>query len=253
MDKYLVDRDEMGSFLKLVNTRIIKNSKIITPDELGQEIVYHIALDQRTRMFPNISKRAGTSEDNTLPRVHVAPNLFGCWFGYASGGYLATNNIPEVTKSKIPNTSNKSSAYKGGFYIHELSFRVGLRPNKELVYDADFTEEIWLCTYNEMTKVFPATIVGLLFVNFVSYYPRTNKKPIEVTSLCVRVDKGKQVILPSNFNAFISQKKKLPSILKEGFYMFDISEQYGITEFKSIKEKDFNEYKLRAAAMLSYS
>ena len=91
MTDYTIDQQELEQILNLANPRVKKNTEIVTPDSIGSNVLYHIALDKREKFFPNISKRAGVTEDNTMTRIHVAPTLAGCWFGYAGGGSLAAN------------------------------------------------------------------------------------------------------------------------------------------------------------------
>ena len=82
---YVVDIDEMQETIKLTNPKVAKNVTLVTPNEIGVSSLLHISLDKRTILFPNISKRAGMTEDNTLPRVHTSITLAGCWAGYATG------------------------------------------------------------------------------------------------------------------------------------------------------------------------
>lgn len=251
-DDYLIDKQELENISKIYNPRVLKNIEIVTPETLKQDSLFHIALEKRPKFFPNISKRAGAQEDNTLTRVHVAPTLMGCWFGYATAAYLAASYVPETKKG--PNTINspKPSIYKGGFYIHEIPFRCAIKPNKTLVYDADLTDEIWLVSYNEYTKTFPAQVIGMMFINKVSYIPRTGKTPMEVCSVCVKIEKGKSLKFSLN-NEHQKITKECPEIIKEGFWMFDVNETtHEVTNFISIKEKDFNEYKLKSAGMLGF-
>ncbi len=250
--KYLADLEEMNEALKLVNSRIVRNVAVETPDTIGQNFVYHIALDKRARFYPNISKRAGASEDNTLPRVHTALSLAGCWFGYASGGQMVVDYIPQKTKGKVSENSNKSSAYRGGFYIHRIPFRVGLRPGTNLVYDSDYTNEIWLSTYNEMTTSFPAEVVGLMFPYSVTYRPRTGDRPIEIATVCVEIKENMNIRL-YHTNKWIKKNSKLPDFLVEGYWMFDISDAFGIENIRNIGKKEFDQNKLRNAGMLSYT
>lgn len=248
--KYLVDIEELTEVLDVANPRVRRGTTIETPDTIGQDVLYHIALDRRPVLYPNISKRAGNLEDNTLPRVHMSMNLSGCWFGYAGGGELASQYIVDAKKKTTAN-NQKLSPYKGGFYIHSVDFRAGLRPNLELVYDADFTDELWLVTYNKMSVAFRTDIVGLMFTKAVSYIPRTGKGPIEITTICVRIDRGKQLHFTAN-NKYFKPVRGVPAILKEGFYQFDISDQNGIYNFKKISEREFKDGKLKSAGMLSF-
>lgn len=248
---YVVDIDEMQETIKLTNPKVAKNVTLVTPKELGVTSLLHISLDKRTTLFPNISKRAGTSEDNTLPRVHVSITLAGCWAGYATGGDLAVNNI--VVDTKVKQSSNKaiSSVYKGGFYIHEIDFRCGLKPNKQLVYDAKYTDEVWLTTYNTLTRSFKAKIVGIVFPSAVSYYPRTGGFPLEVTTLCVKIEKGYKVKLTDKKTHF-KPEKDTAEFLTEGYWKFKISGGHEIGELESIKKEEFEDLKLKSAALLSY-
>lgn len=248
---YTVDKEELKELLTMANPKVRSKVKIIDANDLGQDKVYHISLDRRTKFFPNISKRAGAEEDNTLPRVHVAPNVIDCWFGYASGAELAANYQVDASKKKVAQNNNKVSEYKGGFYIHEFDFRAGLQPNNDLVYDADLTNEVWLVTYNPLTVSYPATSVGLIFTHHVSFYPRTGKYPLEVSTLCMKVEKNKEIYFTSK-NKFYKLGKDIPEKIGAGYWMFDVSDQEGVQNFKPITEKDFLEQKVRSAALLSY-
>ncbi len=249
--EYMVDIAEMQETIDLANPKVAKNVKIVTPTELGVSSVLHISLNKQTVLLPNISKRAGLTEDNTLPRVHTSITLAGCWFGYAGGADLAVNNIVADTKEKQSSNKAVSSIYKGGFYIHEIDFRCGLVPNKNLVYDANFTGEVWLSTYNLLTRSFKANVVGFIFPSSVTYYPRTGSLPLEVTTLCVKVEKGKRVKITDKGTHF-KPNKDLVEYLTEGYWIFNISDQQAITDLKEIEKKEFNDLKLKSAALLSY-
>ena len=253
MSDYLIDEQELKTISKLFNQRVIKNTEIVTPFTLKQDTLFHIALNKRDKFFPNISKRAGASEDNTLTRVHVSPTLLGCWFGYATGANLALYNKPSTKKETTASNSPKlPSIYKGGFYIHEIPFRCALKPNKTLVYDSDLTDELWLVTYNEYTKNFPAKVIGTLFINKLSYFPVVNKMPECVASICVNIEKGKSIKFSLN-NEFQGINKNCPEVLKEGYWIFDVNETtIEVSNLKAISEKQFNEYKLKTAAMLEF-
>ena len=167
MSNYDIDIEELKDAVRLMSSGVQKNTSIITPDELGSEFFYHISFGKFSEFVPNISRRAGMTEDNTVPRVHVADTLNNAWNGYATGPYLMANIQPSLSKAK-----GLKADYKGGFYIHRIPFRACLKPNKKLVYDADFTNEHWLVTYNEMTRVFPATCIGRVVGESVTFIPR---------------------------------------------------------------------------------
>ena len=52
--------------LSLVNEKVKSNVTIVTPKEVGQDFMLHIAKKRFKELTPNISKRAGAKEDNTL-------------------------------------------------------------------------------------------------------------------------------------------------------------------------------------------
>lgn len=248
---YAVDIEEMQEVINLANPRVAKNVTLVTPKELGVTSLLHISLDKRTTLFPNISKRAGMSEDNTLPRVHAGITLAGCWSGYATGGEKAVNTIVVNTKEKQSNNKAISSVYKGGFYIHEIDFRCGLKPNKQLVYDANFTDEVWLATYNPLTRSFKAKIVGIIFPSSVTYFPRTGSYPLEVTTLCVKIEKGCTIKLTDKKTHF-KPEKDTAEFLTEGYWKFKISDSHDIGDLESIKKEEFEDLKLLSAALLSH-
>lgn len=234
MSSYQIDIDELKDAIRLMSSNVQNNTTIVTPDELGVNFFYHISFGKFKEFIPNISRRAGLSEDNTVPRVHVADTLNNAWNGYASGPYMMSNTKPSENKSK-----GVKAEYKGGFYIHRIPFRACLKPNKKLVYDADFTKEHWLVTYNELTRVYPATYVGKVVGESVTYIPRTNKYPIEISTLVLEVDTTDGLRLAKGIH------------LKKGYYRYKTSAQYGVQDIMEITKAEFLSVKSTSAAMLS--
>lgn len=259
-DTYLIDEQEISNVLKLSNARVVKNTTIQTPETLGQNSLFHIALAKRTRLYPSVSSRSAPTEDNTLPRIHVSPDLIGCIRGYATIAKMASQNAPVKIKKETTISSPGPSIYKGGFYIHQIPFRCCLKPNYELVFDEDYTQEYWLITYNSQTLYYPTVIIGQMFPNFVTYYPQTGSIPSEVTNFCLRIDKGSTISLSNITRYDYIKGKELEKKLLSGFYSFDFTEIakgnktliHGISNVKEIDEKTYTENKLRAAAMLNF-
>lgn len=235
MSDYDIDREELTDAIRLMSDPVKKNATIITPDELGRDFFYHIRFEKAKELVPNVSRRSAPTEDNTLPRVHVSPSLNDAWNGYSGGGWLLANKIAQDKKS-----SHISNGYRGGFYIHRVPFRACLKPNNKLVYDASFTKEHWLVTYNEMTRVYPCTCVGKLIGESVTYQPRVKKPPIETTTVVV------EVISPDG----LYLKDKL--LLKKGYFRYKTSTQNGITDLMEISKSEFLSVKTVSAAMLSF-
>ena len=236
MSNYDIDIEELEAARRLMSTGVQKNTSIITPDELGSDFFYHISFGKFSEFVPNISRRAAPSEDNTVPRVHVADTLNNAWNGYATGPYLMANIQPSLSKAK-----GLKADYKGGFYIHRIPFRACLKPNNRLVYDSSFTNEHWLVTYNEMTRVFPATCIGRVVGEFVTFIPRTDKMPIELCTLVLEVDSPDGLKLAKGIH------------LKKGFYRYKTSTQDGVQDIEEISKSEFLSVKTTSAAMLSES
>jgi len=236
MSNYDIDIEELRDAVRLMSSGVQKNTSIITPDELGSDFFYHISFGKFSEFVPNISRRAAMTEDNTVPRVHVADTLNNAWNGYASGPYMMANTKPSLNKAK-----GLKADYKGGFYIHRIPFRACLKPNKKMVYDADFTNEHWLVTYNEMTRVFPATCIGRVVGEFVTFIPRTDKMPIELCTLVLEVDSPDGLKLAKGIH------------LKKGFYRYKTSTQDGVQDIEEISKSEFLSVKTTSAAMLSES
>ena len=249
-DKYFADKEEMNEIVSRSNPVVKENVEVISPEELNQDVVYHIAQDIKTKLFPNISKRAHKGEDNTLPRVCVAANFFSCWVGFNTTGTIASKALVE-TKEADEASDHYSSPYKGGYYIHEVPFRVGLKPNKELVPATSFTDELWLTTYNQLTATFPCKVVGLCFIDTVTYTPRTGKLPLETSVIYFEVYPGNSIKLSMNNNYF-KPSDTSPEEISTGFYKCNFDRVNGITLFKEVTRDEFSDAKVKRAAMLSF-
>ena len=182
--------EEMKEQLKLCSDAVIKNTKIITPGEIGQNYLLHISISKISEFIPYHSRISASSEDNTIPRVYTSPTLGGCVIGFSTSDYLTTNLIPNEVKGQDKNkelNSNVKGIYYGGLYIHKIPFDVALKPNKKLVFDAKETDETWLITYNENTRKFPATIIGKMIVSKLETIPRLGKLPTNLNTFLVEI------------------------------------------------------------------
>lgn len=236
MSDYSIDREELQSALQLMSDKVRAQTKIITPDELGMDYFYHISFGKFKEFTPNISRRAAPTEDNTVPRVHVATTLDNAWNGYSGGGWLASNKTPSKSKA-----AGVKAEYKGGFYIHRVPFRACLQPNNKLVYDASFTKEHWLVTYNEMTRTFPATCIGRIITESVTYIPRTHKTPVEIATVVIEVDTPDGIKITKDIH------------LKKGYFRYKTSTQLGVTDVVEIGKSEFLSVRTTSAAMLSHT
>lgn len=183
-----IDKEELKRYIQLLRPEVANNLSIVMPPDMNNGIVYHIAQNRQKEMFPFISKRQAPSEDNTVPRVHVCPTLIGCFRGYATMVDTSLMKIPIESKKDKRKTEHKSfTDYKGGYYIHELQATVALSPTKKLVFDVEESEELWLVTYNELTKSYPAKVIGKLILCEIVFKPEVGKYPNITTKYAVEV------------------------------------------------------------------
>jgi hypothetical protein len=194
------DVKELKETIKFYIPKIQNNVTIVTPKDIGQDFMHHISVKRFKDMVPNISKRAGASEDNLLPRVHVAPTLTGCMQGYAG---IHAHQLNDLV------INGDGSIYKGFIHIYKIPFKACLKPNKRLVYDANETGEHWLVTYNKNTVVFPSSVVGFIVPINLKVTPLVDKSTISTSQLAICVKDKDGIILDSK------------TTLSKGYWLLD--------------------------------
>lgn len=142
------------------------NCKVVTNASLNQDYFLHIVKSKpKDDMFlPNVSTRTGYKENRTIPRVHVSPTLIGCIVGYA------------VTVDEVLYVADES--FKGGYYIYKIPFEYALRPNTNLVGDADESDEHWLIHYSEDTSSYKGELIGEFFIDELRVVPTVKDNTI---------------------------------------------------------------------------
>lgn len=147
--------DSFKRYLETLQPTVLNNLDIYTPDMSPDGCLYHITpiSTDGLKYVPNMSRRAASREDNTVPRVTVAPTIMGCISGYAT------------TKSlfdRVNDTSDvpKRHKYLGGLYINRLVFPYALSPNSQLVFDAHHSEEKWLVPFDGNHSTYSGALVG---------------------------------------------------------------------------------------------
>ena len=228
---------DLKEYLSQVNPKVVKNTEIITPEDLGQTGVFHIATLNFSALVPNISRRGAWTEDNTLPRVHCAPTLLGCLRGHAGIVELALNNLVGMAKG---------DEYRGGFYIYHIPFEVALKPNKKMVYDCDYTDEVWLVPYSKETRLYRPDLIGKAVICSAKV---ESVKGVLTTTLELAID------VPKGMKLAIDKE----NVLSEGYwlsYFVQTLNQRKSTEIEYVKSKpttngEFDNFKQERAAMLS--
>jgi hypothetical protein len=217
------------------------NSKIVSADELGQDYMLHI--DKTTPEFftPMMPRSASPSENNTTARITVAPSLLGCIIGYAR---LEADFLEGTDKDTI-----KRTGFKGGYEICKLEFKHCLSPNKQLVFDAENSQEHWLVSYNKQTVDYYPVNVGKMFASGINYTAVNSQEPKVTVDFYLDIKSTKSI----KFNNALH--------LDPGYYKcsitFDRKDNKGSVNgtpytVTAISGLDYNKAKQLNAAMLSY-
>lgn len=235
--------DEMKEQLLRCSDAVFNNTRIITPGEIKQDYLLHVATKKITEFIPYHSRIAASSEDNTIARVHCAPTLGGCIIGFSMSEYLILNSKPVNTTKAAEAKPKYSSAspYLGGLYIHKIPFEVALKPSKKLVFDANETDETWLITYSPETRKFPATVIGRVILSHLIVTPRLGKSSTNNSVYIIEITDRDGIYLNKD------------NFLTLGFWEVSInSDTLETTVVKSTKEAFNKEHELKAS-LLSYS
>ena len=156
-----IENGNVRNALDLASNEVLKNCDLITPASLGTNILLHVSTRKLVSVPPNVSKIAAGSEDNTFLRIHCSNNLLGCLIG---SGWLERNWQDKLNKKR----NIKDGEYTGMIYVYTFPFEYALKPNKNLVFDADLTNELWLFTYDKNTRTFcPSTTSRLIRTKYI--------------------------------------------------------------------------------------
>lgn len=213
--------EEFQYVYDLLNKRIKNNTEIVTKETLGQDYVIHIAQFKQKFLIPNISKRSAVSEDNTLVRIHTSDNLIGCLMGYSN---ILSDKDNKIVKNKFENK----------YYINKVDFEYALKPNNKLVWDANFTDELWLLTYNKQTIKYTAVDAGYFVIDSVVHKLLKESHGIVIHNILINVKD------PIKLNKTIH--------LDKGYYKVEIQDTvdyenkvaiYNVINYKEINKSEF--------------
>lgn len=232
--------DEMKEQLTRCSDAVIANTKIITPSDIKQDYFLHVAIKKNNEFIPYHSRIAAPSEDNTVPRIHVAPTLAGCIIATNQTHHLLQNMIPLAKLKDHKKSNSYNTPYLGGFYIHKVPFDVALKPSKKLVFDADQTGEHWLITYNQETRKYPAIVIGKVILSNLSITPTVGTLPLMVAKLLVEIT--------DNDGIYLDKK----NYLTKGYWSFELTDNTLISEVNNINKEVFDGFKDLSASLLSY-
>lgn len=231
--------NEIDYFYSLLPTKVKNNTKIVTKEEVGQDFFLHISNEKMSskKYIPFISKRAALSEDRTVPRITVSPQLTGCIVGFVRLVYDQLYYDPNDDRYKN---------YKQGVYIHAIDFEYALKPNNKLVYDQSLSNEHWLVTYNQDTREFKGRCIGKLFIQSVLCTTQIGKPTLNTIIGYIEISDDRIIQ--------VTEKTKIG----KGYYKFTMIQDkdfsYKTDKFFIVEEVTKEEYsknKELSAALLS--
>jgi len=192
-----IQDEKLKNFLKVQNTYVLKNTKVVTPDTLGHEYLYHISYKKRQAFIPNVSKRAREDEDNSFLRVHVGTDFLSCCLGHGSvlGDVLFPN----------PKYAKTTSLY---FYV--FNFNYAIQPNEDVTPDSNKTHEHWLFSYDHDQPDLRPSFLCEFIPMAATVVPGTSKKYRYSVTFAINVEKGLKIKLDDKV------------IIGEGTWLFDI-------------------------------
>lgn len=235
---YEADVAKMRNLLQMSNPKVVKNVKIVTPEDTGSRYLLHLARMKFDELVPNVSKKAAPSEDNTMLRIHTSNTLIGCIRGYAAV-------IDELSSYYSGMKPDRKMVFNGGYYLYVIPFKAALMPNKKLVYDADYSGETWLVTYDQNTVTHkPETVLEIIYSSLTTT-PKGKSLEYSIAFLI----KNK-----SDIEVRLTDDLKI----KKGCYSFTYAvettpkdEKDEIRDLRKIDQKTFDELKSLTADSLS--
>lgn len=227
------DVEACKSYIDSFRNGVGKNCTVVSPEELGQEYLYHISVNPGIKKFvPALTQRSAPKEDRSVPRVSVAPTIFGCILGYQQD--RADWEWGRAEKK-----------WRDGWYVYGFRNEVSVKPNVKVLYDADFTDERWLVPYANDKWDYRAEIIGKYFYRSVREYQRN-----------ARGEKTIEVFFEVAKDAVVRFSHDL--VLTEGYWTFEFSrwvkgwDKAEVTNLRQLTTTEWKKIKGATAELLSY-
>lgn len=237
------DKLDFHKWFSIQSKQVQSNCRIVSSDELGQDYMLHIDKNTPAKFTPMFSEHAGREEDKTLPRITVAPNLFGCVIGYARCEpdflFHAYDTSPDFKKDK----------FRGGYEICQLNFTHCLKPSDVMVSNASESDEHWLVNYNRETREYLPTKIGKCFISEIKYLASSDAAPVTTYTLYVELYGRDGIYFSKNIKLYKGFYRVTLTIDKKADWG-NINNEKGISVFK-ISAGEYASAKGLSAAMLS--
>jgi hypothetical protein len=183
LETELMSKELLENWLKLQPPSTARRMIIRTFEEVGP--LYHISKDSGIRKFiPCVTRRTGSAENITIPRISVTPTLVGCFIGYGQG--WSDISAPELSDRK----------FKNGWYIYNIPYELALLPDARELYDVKDTDEHWLVNYSSTTAVYRGDIIGKVFVTELVMVPRTGQYPKQYQRTLIEIEQSELRLFP---------------------------------------------------------
>lgn len=227
---------EFESYLETLPDQVVRNTKVITPKEAGQDYMLHVSTDTKIRKFiPRIGTRQMAEEDRTVPRVCVAPHFLGCMIGYSK------------SSADFVKASDGKEDWLGGWKIYGLKFSHCLRPNKQMVPDARISDEHWLVTHDKDTVEYYPFEIGKIFIRSIVLVARSGTNPAEDMECYLEINHEDGIYFSKN----IHLKKGYHRIQGPNFWMLDSWKDISEFHITEITADEYRSSKKACADLLS--
>jgi len=229
--------DDMNRFLDLFSPKV-KNGVEILDARVAGGMTFHISANTKLKTFePRISQRTLNKEDRSVPRISTAQTLNGCLSGYSSA----------ISDWEYNDVSGRS-AWVGGWKIYGFNF--DLAPNKTILGDAEYSEEVWLVGFNKEHRQYRAEVVGDLFFTSIAREATKQKDGVRRLTVKAYVNVRENYLLPLN----------LVTVLRPGFYEVWYNDYYQAMNIhsaqnltvKPISGSEYGTAKELGAGLLNY-
>lgn len=178
-----MSRELLENWLKLQPPGTAKRLSIKTVEEVGP--LYHISKDSGIKRFtPYVTRRTGSSENISIPRISVAPTIVGCFIGYAQGW----------TDISWPDLRDKK--FKNGWYIYDIPYEFAILPDTKELFDVKDTDEHWLVNYSPSTATYKGDVIGKMFVSELIMVPRTGQFPKQYQRTLIEIEQRELKLFP---------------------------------------------------------
>lgn len=211
----------------LIDKVVADNSTLLTKNELGVDYLLHVSRHKikNNTFIPRIAYSQSKSENRTFLRVNCAKTIIDCINGIANLQYDFVNDFSDKNSNR--------------YYIYAIPFEYVLKPNTKLVFDSDFTDEMWLFTYSDTTKVFKADLIGEFFVSRIETTPIKKEKHVYNTKMIT-------IECDTRSPVYVDDKN-----LYDGFFKFtfNINVEDHIESIEKTNKSTFEKLKLLSSAL----